>query len=77
MRSCNRVTFCRLRAMLTRLSLCRPYAVKIISKESGKFHKASLEKEVAILKAIEHPNCMRLYGKPACVLQLSLLVFCS
>ena len=36
----------------------------MISKDSGKFNKAALEKEVAILKAIEHPNCMRLYGRP-------------
>ena len=43
------------------LSSCRPYAVKMISKDSGKFNKAALEKEVAILKAIEHPNCMQVY----------------
>jgi serine/threonine protein kinase len=41
----------------------RPHAVKLISKSrSGKFSKAALEAEIAILKSIDHPNCMRLYG---------------
>ena len=26
------------------------------------FNMVTLEKEVAILKAVEHPHCMRLYG---------------
>ena len=36
--------------------------VKLISKESPKYNKAALEAEIAVLKSIDHANCMRLYG---------------
>ena len=31
-------------------------------QESVKFNREALEKEISILKSIDHPNCMRLYG---------------
>jgi len=31
-------------------------------KEGKNFNKKALEKEIAILKSIDHPHCMRLYG---------------
>ena len=42
-----------------RNELCQ---VKLISKESPKYNKAALEAEIAVLKSIDHANCMRLYG---------------
>lgn len=36
-------------------------AIKIIDKKDAQFDKESLEQEIAIMKKVEHPNCIKLH----------------
>ncbi len=36
-------------------------AVKIIDKKDAQFDKDSLEQEIAIMKRVNHPNCIKLH----------------
>ncbi len=36
-------------------------AVKIINKRDANFDKASLEQEIAVMKKVDHPHCIRLH----------------
>jgi serine/threonine protein kinase len=55
----------------------RFFAAKKISKLSDNYHHESLEREISIMKEVDHPNCMRLvsvYDEPtACVLVLEIV----
>ena len=55
----------------------RFFAAKKISKLSDNYHRESLEREISIMKEVDHPNCMRLvsvYDEPtACVLVLEIV----
>jgi calcium/calmodulin-dependent protein kinase I len=36
-------------------------AVKIVNKRDADFDKASLQQEIAIMKKVDHPNCIKLH----------------
>jgi serine/threonine protein kinase len=36
-------------------------AIKIIDKKDAQFDKESLEQEIAIMKKVDHPNCIKLH----------------
>jgi serine/threonine protein kinase len=36
-------------------------AIKIIDKKDAQFDKDSLEQEIAIMKKVDHPNCIKLH----------------